>query len=328
MRRYFSKKMRRVLACAVIAGASLAPAGGDAAERTLREIGFAARDGRELRAVISMPPGKGPFPVVVTVHGGQGDRPLELLRQMAVPDSSSPTVQMLNRSGAIIFAPGYRNDWFGAEETDLVDAIRYAASLPEADAARVGVLGGSNGGRLALRAAVLEPQLMKCVAAGSPFLANMQLFFDGDTGVPPWSDSPAAAQRWMGTTRGLLQNAVSRAARRDGVDRATLFARHSAEDNAAAIVARVLLLTSKADEQVPHVMLQGLIDAFARTGRPPEILTVERSLHGFYWGRDGDFGARAGRGPKTGEQLAEEERVRLAIQRFFGDCLQGNRGSP
>jgi dipeptidyl aminopeptidase/acylaminoacyl peptidase len=322
MSRLFPKTVCKGLMCAVLAFVSLAPATGDAAERTVREIAFPARDGRELRAVMSVPAGKGPFPVLVTVHGGQGDRPLELLRQLAAPDSASPTVQMLNGSDWIIFAPGYRNDWFGAEETDIVDAIRYAAALPMVDASRVGVLGGSNGGRLTLRAAVLEPKLMKCVAAGSPFLASMRLFFDGDTSAPPWSDTPAAAQRWMAMTRGLLQNAVTRAASRSGVNRDTLFARHSAQENAAAIEARVLLLTSNSDEQVPHVMLQGLIDAFSQAGRAADVFTVERSLHGFYWGRDGEFGARAGRGPKTPEQLDEEQQVRRTIQKFFGDCLK------
>lgn len=289
--------------------------------RDVREVSFTARDGRALRAVVSVPAGKGPFPVLVTVHGGMGDRPVELLKQMASPQSDSPTIRMLNERKWIIFAPGYRNDWFGAEETDLVDSIRYVAGLPQADPRRVGVLGGSNGGRLTLRAAVLEPKLMKCVAAGSPFLANMQLFFDADRNAPPWSATPEGAQRWMGMTRDRLQNAVTRAMAREGVDRGTLFARHSAQSNAASIEARVLLLTSKADEQVPHLMLAGLIEAFTAAGKPVELLTVERSLHGFYWGRDGDFGARAGRGPKTAEQLREEELVRDSIRHFFGACF-------
>ena len=311
--------MLSLAACA--AGPTGSSATGDAAGREVREITVTARDGRPLRAVVSIPSGKGPFPLLVTVHGGLGDRPIELMRQLAAPDSDSPTVQMLNRNEWIIFAPGYRNDWFGAEETDLIDAIRHASRLPQADAGRVGVLGGSNGGRLALRAAVLEPELMRCVAAGSPFLANLRLFFDDDIAASPWSETPPGAQRWMGNTRRLLQNAVERAATRAGIDRQTLFDRHSAESNAAAIRASVLLLTSKADEQVPHIMLQGLIDALARTGRPAEVLTVEQSLHGFYWGRDGEFGARAGRGPKTDVQLQEEARGREVMQRFFDRCF-------
>ena len=290
--------------------------------REVTEITFPARDGRMLKAVVSVPTGKGPFPVLVTVHGGQGDRGFEVLRNVADPASDSPVVQMFNRNPWIVFAPGYRNDWFGAEETDLVDAIRHASRLPGADPSRVAVYGGSNGGRLTLRAATLEPKLMKCVGAGSPFMAHPPYLF-GDVAQPPWSLTSPAAQAWMGRTRELLRPAVTRAAARSGKSEAKLLEDHSAQVNAALIRTRVLLLTSRADEQVPHVMLEGLIAALARAGNPAEVLTVDKSLHGFYWGREGEFGARAGRGNKTPEQLREEERTREVVQSFLGRCLAG-----
>jgi len=52
-----------------------------------------------------------------------------------------------------------------------------------------------------------------------------------------------------------------------------------------------------------------------------QILIVEDSLHGFYWGRDGEFGARAGRGPRTPRQQAEEDAVREAMKQFLTGCL-------
>jgi hypothetical protein len=70
-------------------------------------------------------------------------------------------------------------------------------------------------------------------------------------------------------------------------------------------------------------MLEGLIAALARAGNPAEVLTVDKSLHGFYWGREGEFGARAGRGNKTPEQSREEERTREVVQAFLGRCLAG-----
>jgi fermentation-respiration switch protein FrsA (DUF1100 family) len=127
----------------------------------------------------------------------------------------------------------------------------------------------------------------------------------------------------MGRTRELLRPAVTRAAARSGKSEAKLLEDHSAQVNAALIRTRVLLLTSRADEQVPHVMLEGLIAALARAGNPAEVLTVDKSLHGFYWGREGEFGARAGRGNKTPEQSREEERTREVVQAFLGRCLAG-----
>jgi hypothetical protein len=68
-------------------------------------------------------------------------------------------------------------------------------------------------------------------------------------------------------------------------------------------------------------MVQGLIDALARAGNPAEIVAVDKSLHGFYWGREGEFGARAGRGAKTDEQRREEERAHAATLRFIDSCF-------
>jgi|LakMenEpi03Aug12_release.lakeMendotaPanAssembly.Ray.scaffolds.fasta_scaffold385922_1 dipeptidyl aminopeptidase/acylaminoacyl peptidase len=291
-----------------------------ALERTVTEITLPARDGRSLKAVLSMPSGPGPFPVLVTVHGGQGDRSFEVLRNVADPDSDSPTVRMLNRNHWIIMAPGYRNDWFGAEETDLVDAIRYAAALPKADPRRVGVLGGSNGGRLTLRAAIIDPDLMRCIGAGSPFLTHPPAFF-GDKSAPPWSLISPAAETWMGATRDRLQNAVRMAAVRAGSSLEALLADHSSQLHADRIKASVLLLTSDADEQVPAVMVQGLVDALNRAGNPAIQVHVEKSLHGFYWSREGEFGAREGRGARTDVQLQEEERSRIATEAFFRRCF-------
>lgn len=294
----------------------------DSSPRAVSQITLPARDGRSLKAVLSMPEGSGPFPVLMAVHGGQGDRDYDVLRNVADPRSDSPTVQLFNQRPWIILAPGYRNDWFGREETDIVDAIRYAATLPKADPSRIGVFGGSNGGRLTLRAAVLDPQAVKCVGAGSPFLAHPPAFF-GDKSQPPWSLTSEAAQNWMSRARQLLQGAVERSAARAGQTPEQLLLAHSSQLDAGKIRARVLLLTSRADEQVPAVMLDGLIDAFARSGNPAEVVALEKSLHGFYWGREGEFGARAGRGPKTDAQLDEEKRAHAATLRFFDDCFAG-----
>lgn len=298
---------------------SLAPSASP--ERTVTEITLPARDGRELKAVLSMPKGSGPFPVLVTVHGGLGDRSYAVLRNVADPTSDSPTVRALNLQNWIIIAPGYRNDWFGAEETDLVDAIRYAAKLPQADPKRVGVFGGSNGGRLTLRAAVLDPKLMKCIGAGSPFLTHPPDFF-GDKSQPPWTQLSPGAATWMGATRERLQVAVRMAANRASKTPEQLMLEHSSQAAADKIRARVLLLTSRADEQVPDIMVQGLIDGLARAGNPATVFAVDKSLHGFYWQREGEFGAREGRGTKTDIQRQEEERALAATLGFFTTCFE------
>ena len=96
--------------------------------------------------------------MIVSVHGGMGDRPIEVMRDAAAPDSDSPTIQMFNQQDWVILAPDFRKAWFGAEETDIVDAISFASQLPDVDPEKVAVFGGSNGGRLSLRASIIAPQ--------------------------------------------------------------------------------------------------------------------------------------------------------------------------
>lgn len=42
--------------------------------RDISELQYVSSDGRTIPAALSMPRGAGPFPVVVTIHGGQGNR--------------------------------------------------------------------------------------------------------------------------------------------------------------------------------------------------------------------------------------------------------------
>ena len=57
-------------------------------------------------------------------------------------------------------------------------------------------------------------------------------------------------------------------------------------------------------------------------GRSVEVLRVKDSLHGFYWGREGEFGARVGVGPKTAAQYAEEAEARHTMEDFLARCLR------
>lgn len=292
-------------------------------ERRVEEISIRMRDGRELSAVVSSPAAPGQYPVIVSVHGGMGDRPIEVMRDAAAPDSDSPTVQMFNQQDWVILAPDFRKAWFGAEETDIVDAISFASQLPDVDPEKVAVFGGSNGGRLSLRASIIAPQSMGCVVAGSPFLTNPVVFFEGELSQAPWSTASDRAQSWMSTARDRLRPLVSRAAGKTSSAYEAFLTDHSVEENAARIEARVLLLTSRADEQVPHDFVQGLIDRLHAAGNPAEVLTLEHSLHGFYWGREGEFGARVGRGEKTPAQLEEEARTRQKVLSFLNECFEG-----
>jgi dienelactone hydrolase len=80
----------------------------------------------------------------------------------------------------------------------------------------------------------------------------------------------------------------------------------------------LLLLTSHADESVPHVLVEPLYARMKGQGQPVELFTVDKSPHGFYWGREeGARGVRGGRTAKTDEQEKEERRASEKIVSFL-----------
>jgi dipeptidyl aminopeptidase/acylaminoacyl peptidase len=116
-------------------------------------IHFTARDGRTVHALLYRPHGDGPFPAVMSIHGGpeMQERP-EYLR--------SGLYQYLLAHGIAIFAPnvagsrGYGlayqtliyRDWGGIDLRDFEDAVTHLTALDWIDPDRIAVMGGSYGG--------------------------------------------------------------------------------------------------------------------------------------------------------------------------------------
>ncbi|MFM7150755.1 MAG: hypothetical protein ACKO23_13015, partial [Gemmataceae bacterium] len=64
--------------------------------RLVTEMQYASSDGKMIPCVLSMPREDGPFPLLVTIHGGQGNRDLTYIRTMAAPNGLSPTISAFN----------------------------------------------------------------------------------------------------------------------------------------------------------------------------------------------------------------------------------------
>lgn len=116
-------------------------------------VRYPTHDGREIPAFVYRPVGEGPFPVVLSIHGGpeSQERPTYGYRGL---------YQYLVGRGIGVLAPNIRGstgygtsyqraihrDWGGAELGDLDAAARHLRSLPWVDGGRLGVFGGSFGG--------------------------------------------------------------------------------------------------------------------------------------------------------------------------------------
>jgi acetyl esterase/lipase len=287
--------------------------------RAVTEMEYASSDGRKIPCVLSMPTGNGPFPVLVTIHGGQGNRDLGYIRTMAAPNQLSPTVAAFNEQPWAILAISYRagnGALFGMEQDDVVAGIRFAKTLPKIDSDRVGVIGGSHGGHLALVAAEKMGHEFLCVAAGSPWMTDPVVYMTGDPNQPPLSLVPAQARDdLVKNGRHLFQGLTLGRGMSERQAR-EFITQHSIEANADKIVVPSLFITSRGDDQAPHVLIEPMLHRMKAAGKDVTVYTAEKSPHGFYWARTVSA-ARALRGEKSPQEAEEEWTARRTIIDFF-----------
>jgi len=115
---------------------------------------------RQIPAWVYKPPGKGPFPVVVSIHGGP--------ESQARPFFSSTYQMWLKTLGVAIVVPNVRgsagygksylalDNGFKREDSvkDIGALLDWIATQPDLDASRVAVFGGSYGGYMVLASSV------------------------------------------------------------------------------------------------------------------------------------------------------------------------------
>ena len=121
-------------------------------EIEIEDVEYIKHNGKPLLARLYKPRGKGPFPVVVDVHGGAWYK-LDRTRHAAID-------QPLARSGVVVAALDFRMAPEFKYPSSLAD-INFAIRWLKANAGQlngrsdaVGILGGSSGGHLAMLAAM------------------------------------------------------------------------------------------------------------------------------------------------------------------------------
>ena len=103
-------------------------------------------DGAYIPAAWRKPPGDGPFPAILYIHGGVGGHGPKAAARML--DGRVPI--HFHQRGYVGMATDYRRFHFGEDEIqDVLAAYRKLGSLPFVNADRIAVIGGSHGGYLA-----------------------------------------------------------------------------------------------------------------------------------------------------------------------------------
>lgn len=135
-------------------------------------ITYKARDGLEIPAVLTLPPGRAAkgLPLILMPHGGPFARDEESWDWWA---------QFLASRGYAVLQPNYRGSsgygteftkkgegqWGLAMQDDLTDAVAWATAQGIADAKRVCIVGGSYGGYAAFRAAQRDTGVYRCAVS-------------------------------------------------------------------------------------------------------------------------------------------------------------------
>ncbi len=250
-----------------------------AAEPTVRnDVTYRTVDGRPLKLDIAIPPGDGPFPALVFVHGGgwvSGNR-----------GRYSQAIRHAAGRGYVAATVSYRLSQMGAGETsidpfpaalqDVKSAIRFLranAADYKLDPNRIGVVGDSAGGHLALMAGLTRP------ADG--------LDGDGPADAPP-SDVQAVANLFGpsdfetfaakdGVTAILLRAVIGAKVG----DRPDLYRRASPIRYVRRDAPPILTLHGTADVIVPVQQSQAFDAAVKQAGGRHELVLLDGAGHGF-----------------------------------------------
>lgn len=113
-------------------------------------VSVATPVGRTANGVVRKPPGQGPFPAVVVIHGGFGPKPLSALTQEAL---SNPTMTRFLAAGFVTVIPTYHSALVPQAVWDVRAIIEHVKQMKEVDPTSVVLYGCSAGGDLVLHLA-------------------------------------------------------------------------------------------------------------------------------------------------------------------------------
>jgi dipeptidyl aminopeptidase/acylaminoacyl peptidase len=240
-----------------------------------RAVRYKARDGLEIPAYLTLPPGVPAknLPVVVNVHGGPNVRgktwgfdfedQILASRGFAV---LSPNFRGSTGLGKRLYRSGFRQ-WGLAMQDDLVDGLKWLVEQGIADPKRACLWGGSYGGYATLYGVARDPDLWRCGVAYVA-VSDIGLLFD-----TPYSDTARSAYRFLDFEAKVRIGDPER-------DRAQ-FDRTSAVKNAAAIKAPLFLAYGSDDQRVPLVHGDKMRSALDEHGKRYEWVVYPGEGHGF-----------------------------------------------
>jgi dipeptidyl aminopeptidase/acylaminoacyl peptidase len=222
---------------------------------------------RRIPAFYYKPSGTGPFPVLIFIHGGP--------ETQYWPTFSSSVQYFVNELHVAVVAPNVRgsggygkryqelDNGFHREDAvkDIGALIDWIAMQPDLDSLRIGVMGGSYGGYMALASMVRYTKRLK---------AGIDLY--GISNFITFLQNTASYRRDL--------RRVEYGDERDSSMR-TYFEKISPVNNASKIEAPLLIVQGANDPRVPASESEQIAQAVKKNGKTVWMLVAEDEGHGF-----------------------------------------------
>ncbi len=223
---------------------------------------------------IRKPPGLGPFPAIVFLHGGLGQSSMANLRQNAV---QLPAQARFLAWGYVTVTATRRAIRHDPQDRGVVDdtlaLVRAVREVPFVDAESVALYGGSGGGTLALEVASVSDELA-AIVAGEPATIIYMEMFTRDHVILDDDGKPTRDRRWDVMNQGakaLYTEKIREITRR----------------KLAGLTTPTLILHGD-QHALKRFNLGVFIPEMEALGKPVTVKLYPGEPHGFYWGQGRD----------------------------------------
>jgi dipeptidyl aminopeptidase/acylaminoacyl peptidase len=234
-----------------------------------QQIEFKARDGSEIPAYLTLPPGKpgSALPLIVLPHGGPEARDYPRFDWI---------VQFLATRGYAVLQPQFRgstgfgdafreagyHQWGGLMQDDLTDGVRAMIAQGIADPHRIAIVGGSYGGYAALAGAAFTPDLYACAAS-----------------INGVADLPAMMRSVVPVFGGVISASMSEWKARIGGPHDPNLEAKSPINSVPSIKIPVLLAYGAGDGVVPIEQSQRMANALTAAGKKVTLVKLDGEDH-------------------------------------------------
>jgi dipeptidyl aminopeptidase/acylaminoacyl peptidase len=240
-----------------------------AAFGTTRWITYKARDGLEIPAYLTLPPGAkdgSRLPLIVFPHGGPKARDqfdFDFIAQFLATRGYAVLQPQFRGSWGFgqAFEDAGKGEWGGKMQTDLIDGVGALAANGQIDPKRVCIVGASFGGYSALAGAALYPDAYRC-AASIAGIADLGLLLVEE----------ARSYGREGASTDELRDDLGAASSEKLMAQSP--ARHAGE-----VRAPVLLIHGDKDTVVPIEQSRRMAEVLKAAGKPYELIELPDENH-------------------------------------------------